>query len=247
MLLRHPKDEVNYCVYIIPGNPKLSNDDLSYWHHYMLEKDPNVSRAVGKSAKLERMKAGSLRIGGEPITYGNHVLLIGDAAGFVDPMTGEGIHTALDSGRIAARFLCEAIAVGNFDKEVMREYQNRWLKAFGNDFKWLVQSTLPQACSYTDVIYLSKHITSLFLFWCKHCGCAYRSIHLSLLHQYLVVYLCTHMVLGHTLLVFMHTHTHTHMNTHNLITRVHLQTYIKGHTFLTLTCTNFLLFVPSYL
>ena len=136
VLLRHPKDEVNYCVYIIPGNPKLSNDDLSYWHHYMLEKDPNVSRAVGKAAKLERMKAGSLRIGGEPITYGKHVLLIGDAAGFVDPMTGEGIHTALDSGRIAAHFLCEAIAVGNFDKEVMKEYQNRWLKAFGMDFKW---------------------------------------------------------------------------------------------------------------
>ena len=51
-------------------------------------------------------------------------------------MTGEGIHTALDSGRIAAKFLVEAFEVGNFDKQLMKEYQNRWMKAFGNDFKW---------------------------------------------------------------------------------------------------------------
>ena len=93
---------------------------------------------MGKKADIERMKVGSLRIGGEPITYGDHVLLVGDAGGFVDPMTGEGIHTALDSGRIAAKFLVEAFEVGNFDKQLMKEYQNRWMKAFGNDFKWLV-------------------------------------------------------------------------------------------------------------
>ena len=135
-LFKHPGNEVNYCCYIIPGNPKVTNDDLSYWHHYLLSDDPNVSRAVGKKAEMERMRAGPLRFGGEQLTYGDHVLVVGDAAGFIDPMTGEGIHTAMDSGRIAAKFLCEAFEVGNFDKEVMKEYQNRWLKAWGHDFKW---------------------------------------------------------------------------------------------------------------
>jgi flavin-dependent dehydrogenase len=136
VLFRHPNDELNYCCYIIPGNPQLTNDDLSYWHHYLLRDDPNISRAVGTNADIERMRVAPYRYGGEKCTYGNHILVIGDAAGFVDPMTGEGIHTAMDSGRIAAKFLCEAFDVGNFDKEVMKEYQNRWLKAWGHDFKW---------------------------------------------------------------------------------------------------------------
>ena len=30
----------------------------------------------------------SLRLGGEKVTYGDHVLVVGDAAGMIDPMTG---------------------------------------------------------------------------------------------------------------------------------------------------------------
>ena len=32
--------------------------------------------------------AGSLRLGGEKCTYDDHVIVIGDAAGMIDPMTG---------------------------------------------------------------------------------------------------------------------------------------------------------------
>ena len=135
-IFRHADESVAYCTYILPWNPNISTDDLSYWHHRLLEEDPHISQAVGKNSDMERMKAWGLRLGGEPVTYGNHVLLVGDAAGMIDPLTGEGIHHAMDGGRIAARFLCEAFEVGNFDKEVMKEYQNRWLKAFGTDYKW---------------------------------------------------------------------------------------------------------------
>ena len=62
--------------------------------------------------------------------------MVGDAAGMIDPMTGEGIHHAMESGKIAAYFLDEAFDVGNFDKEVMAEYQARWMLAFGNDYSW---------------------------------------------------------------------------------------------------------------
>lgn len=136
VLFRHPNDVLNYCIYLIPGNPLVTNDDLAYWHEHLKKNDPNISKALGKNFKIERMRAGSLRIGGEPLTYGDHVLVIGDAAGMTDPMTGEGIHTAMDSGRIAAHLLDEAFAVGNFDSAVMAEYQNRWMENFGSDFSW---------------------------------------------------------------------------------------------------------------
>lgn len=53
-------------------------------------------------------------------------------------MTGEGIHTAMESGKTAASVLEDALTVGNFDAAVLEEYQNRWLNSFGTDFYWLV-------------------------------------------------------------------------------------------------------------
>ena len=46
---------------------------------------------------MERMKAAALRLGGQGLTtsYDDHLLIIGDAAGHIDPLTGEGIHTAI--------------------------------------------------------------------------------------------------------------------------------------------------------
>jgi flavin-dependent dehydrogenase len=67
------------------------------------------------------------------------MLVIGDAAGMIDPMTGEGIHHAMEGGKIAAEFLGKAFEMGNFSKEVMKGYQDRWMRQFGNDYKWLVE------------------------------------------------------------------------------------------------------------
>ncbi len=69
----------------------------------------------------------------------------------IDPMTGEGIHHAMEAGKIAANFLDEALAVGNFDKDVMAEYQNRWMEEFGGDYAWWVAM---RTASYVDPINL---------------------------------------------------------------------------------------------
>lgn len=45
--------------------------------------------------------------------YGGHILFAGDAAGLVDPITGEGIYMALESGRMAARAVHECINKGH--------------------------------------------------------------------------------------------------------------------------------------
>ena len=87
-LFRHCGDELNFCCYIIPGNPKCTPENLAYWHDYIIKEDQNISRALGNNFKMERMKAASLRLGGEKVTYDKHCLLIGDAAGMIDPLTG---------------------------------------------------------------------------------------------------------------------------------------------------------------
>jgi len=49
-----------------------------------------------------------LGLGGHAYTPRGRVLLAGDAAGLVDPLTGEGIHSALVSGQAAAAAILEA-------------------------------------------------------------------------------------------------------------------------------------------
>ena len=43
------------------------------------------------------MRAAALRLGSQGLktSYDDHLLIIGDAAGHIDPLTGEGIHTAM--------------------------------------------------------------------------------------------------------------------------------------------------------
>ena len=82
------------------------------------------------------MKAGPLRLGGIEKSYDQQLLIVGDAAGMIDPMTGEGIHHAMDGGRIAAKWLAEAVAKGNYCDEALAGYHQEWKHAFGHDFGW---------------------------------------------------------------------------------------------------------------
>ncbi|HKO68596.1 MAG TPA: NAD(P)/FAD-dependent oxidoreductase [Burkholderiaceae bacterium] len=62
------------------------------------------------STKVVARRAGLIPVGGpvKPLA-GDRVLLIGDAAGLVSPLTAGGIHTALESGRAAAVAIAAAL------------------------------------------------------------------------------------------------------------------------------------------
>lgn len=59
-MFKHPNDELNYCVYIIPGNPNVTTDDLPKWHEKLKNEDPFISKSLGDNFKIERMKAGEI-------------------------------------------------------------------------------------------------------------------------------------------------------------------------------------------
>ncbi len=68
-------------------------------------------------------------------TYANRILLCGDAAGFVNPFSGEGIYYAMRSGEHAAHTMVSAVNAGNFTKKHLSAYQKAWRKDFGGDLK----------------------------------------------------------------------------------------------------------------
>lgn len=69
-------------------------------------------------------------------TYDNGILVSGDAAGFANPLTGEGIYYALESGKLAAETATEALRKDNYSREILRNYEDAWRKTFNNDLEY---------------------------------------------------------------------------------------------------------------
>jgi len=133
--LREADDDVVFCCYIIPfGDNKTEN--LYKLHHELIEKDPFISEVIGPNAELEQMKAAPIRFGGIEQSYDDRLLIVGDAAGMIDPLTGEGLQYAMDAAEIAANTIAEAFQKKDFKKSFFKRYQKHWMKSFGRDFKW---------------------------------------------------------------------------------------------------------------
>ena len=91
-------------------------------------KSENFKNRFKDAVPLEKPKGWNLPFGSiKRENYGNGFLLLGDAAGLVDPFTGEGIGNAMVSGRIAAEIATKAKEVHNYTKEYLKNYdQNLW-------------------------------------------------------------------------------------------------------------------------
>ena len=63
-------------------------------------------------------------------------MLIGDAAGFVSPISGEGIHPGIVSGQIAAETAVKALKAGVISKKTLKPYkQHPNIKKIIRNFK----------------------------------------------------------------------------------------------------------------
>jgi len=140
-ILRHAKDELGFCTYIIPGGP-AKNEDLLNLHEDIMKNDPYVSNALSGDIKVERMKGASLRLGGIPKSYDDNFLIIGDAAGFIDPLTGEGIQYAMESAKYAADVVVDALEAGNLNKSFLKRYHDKWYSDWGREFYWSMKVSL---------------------------------------------------------------------------------------------------------
>lgn len=101
-----------------------------------------------KEQKLipEFLKIGNLRGGVVPLwplkkTYSDRVILCGDAAGLVNPVTAEGIYYAMASGELAANTIVKALEVDDFSDRFLSRYQRAWKNDFGKDLTYLLSTT----------------------------------------------------------------------------------------------------------
>ena len=134
-LFREARGELNFALYLIPGGA-CSIRDIRPLHDRIIREHPFVSRALGPRPEMDPMKAAPLRLGGIAKSWGDHLLVLGDAAGQIDPLTGEGIQYAMDAAEIAAETLAAAFAKGDLSANSLKRYHDGWQAAFGRDFIW---------------------------------------------------------------------------------------------------------------
>jgi geranylgeranyl reductase family protein len=96
----------------------------------------NIEKRLGFPLTLEKRRTyflGGDGLGSQNVV--NRAILVGDAAGFVDPMMGEGIAYAMQSGIFAANVIDDAIVEDKYDAAQLSEYQTLCRNEFSANFQ----------------------------------------------------------------------------------------------------------------
>jgi digeranylgeranylglycerophospholipid reductase len=93
-------------------------------------------------ARIERSQAAPVPVGGEIDDYvSDNMMLCGDAAGQVIPLTGAGIHTSLVAGKVAGKVAGRAAIDGDVSSKRLNTYQEEfdtlWAQKIANSLKAL--------------------------------------------------------------------------------------------------------------
>ena len=83
---------------------------------------------VANCPATQNAEAVELNVGGDPVggmpkkIYGDNILVCGDAAGQVNPLTGGGIISGMKGGMYAGKTAANAISNGNFSEKELKKY-----------------------------------------------------------------------------------------------------------------------------
>ena len=83
--------------------------------------------------RIDAAYCGRIPLGGRRRTYADNLLLIGDAAGQVKPISGGGLQPAFRSAYALAETVNEAFSKGRYDASFLSVYEKRWKRDTGKE------------------------------------------------------------------------------------------------------------------
>lgn len=135
-----------------------------YQSYFSLLKESNL---IPQDLKKTKIKGGALPTHPLEKTYGRRLLLVGDAAGFINPLSGEGIYYAMASGKIAAELITEALEKNDTTEEFLSKYQRLWQKDFGKDIDRILKVVKRGSVEYTErvihIVSKDRELTDLMM------------------------------------------------------------------------------------
>ncbi|NOX89806.1 MAG: NAD(P)/FAD-dependent oxidoreductase [Calditrichaeota bacterium] len=146
----HYIDEVQPgYLWLFPADGNAANVGIGMLYKSLKKRKVDLKKAMTKALQsdffkerfssaepLENPVGWNLPVGSKHRkNFGNGFLLLGDAAGLIDPFTGEGIGNALYSAKIAARVAKEANSVRNFSADFLAKYDRELWNSLGSELK----------------------------------------------------------------------------------------------------------------
>jgi len=133
-----PIDQKRFNIGVITFYEDNYNHNLNKLYNDFL-KEPKVKKLLFKSDyKQIWMSSYPLPSTGvlEKSLYGNNLMIVGDAAGFTSPISGEGLHACVVSGKVAAETAINAFEIENFSEKALKKYKfNANIKKIIRSFK----------------------------------------------------------------------------------------------------------------
>lgn len=146
--------------------------DLKKCMHQIINQIPQVAERFKDAEALEDVKGFGLPLGSKKYNISGHrFMLCGDAASLIDPFSGEGIETAMESGKFAAEQILHSFANNAFAAHDLKAYDERVHKKMGGTFKdhyllqrllgdrvWLINALI----KIGNIPYVKRKIPELF-------------------------------------------------------------------------------------
>ncbi|MBU4189659.1 MAG: NAD(P)/FAD-dependent oxidoreductase, partial [Candidatus Thermoplasmatota archaeon] len=111
-------------------NGNTGNKALDYLRDFV-EKDHRL-----KKGSIIETNAGIVPVGGViKKMVSNGLIVVGDAARMVNPLTGGGMRFAFRAGEIAGKVVADAVKNNDFCEKKLSEYEKLWKKEFGLAFR----------------------------------------------------------------------------------------------------------------
>ncbi len=131
-----PNGDANVGLGMIKKDMKKKNVDLRKSIVQQIEENPLFKERF-KNARLSGQIVGwNLPVASfHRKCHSNGVMLLGDAASLIDPLSGEGVGNAMISGRIAAHVAAEAMQTSDFSEKFLKKYDKELWKEIGDEIK----------------------------------------------------------------------------------------------------------------
>ncbi|MBA3871770.1 MAG: geranylgeranyl reductase family protein [Anaerolineae bacterium] len=98
---------------------------------------PKLKAILGNARQVGTLKSFPIRTDfASAPTFAERILLVGEAAGLVNPLTGDGIDFALESGKIAAEHVIHMLRLGDVSRSQLQAYDTILRQRYQNLFRF---------------------------------------------------------------------------------------------------------------
>jgi len=130
-LVKVEGDKYNLCYLTTAANLQASGNNIEAMEKNILGQNPHLQRIFNESQKTATMPVTISQISFDKKSQvEQHMLLLGDAAGMITPLCGNGMSMALHASKLAAKQI-ELLLTGRIGHDEMeKEYTRLWQKHF---------------------------------------------------------------------------------------------------------------------